>query len=296
MTPFLARGTSARTPDVQRWMPPSVNLETEAEMAAVPVAPTSEEIQAIEEMARRAGAEAGFREGYEAGYREGREQAAQEAEDERREREARELQWRAQEERTLQATVAALEGIAHALADPLASSADALEPELLVLVSTLARRVVVSELATRPELIERVLHEALQQLPSRKHELRIQVNPDDQRILEAYASAHGESVTWIADPAVEPGGCLLISGPSRIDASLEARLRQGIDAIWGELTPPVSGDDATPAPAASDPVPPSGQAPISVRDAASENPVAATPPSPTRVVAAEQAVAEQSHE
>ncbi len=169
--------------------------------------------------------------------------------------------------------MAALEGIARQLADPLASSADALEPELLLLVTTLARRVIQEELTTHPELVARVLHEALGQLPSRNHRIRVHVNPEDQRILEIHASARGETITWIPDPGLEPGGCILESGPSRIDASLETRLRQGIEAIWGEVTPPPSanGDqqfEPEPEPdQEQEPEPESGQAPRAMSEA-----------------------------
>ncbi|ADC63842.1 FliH/SctL family protein [Allochromatium vinosum] len=241
MSRFLSASDPRLAASIQRWLPPDVDFDPNAEEITEPEGPpppTPEEIAALQEAARHEGAEAGYREGYEAGYREGREKADQEADVERAEREAREQEWRQTEEQTLRETVAALEGIARALADPLAESADALEPELLALVSALARRVVMAELTTRPELIQQVLHEALQQLPSRKHPIRIHVNPHDQELLAAYAESNDEQPTWIADPEVEPGGCILISGPSRIDAGLETRLRQGIEAIWGELEPP----------------------------------------------------------
>ena len=241
MSRFLSTSDPQLAAGIRRWLPPDVDFDPNAVEVAEPEGPpppTPEEIAALQETARQEGAEAGYREGYEAGYREGREKADQEAEAERPEREVREQEWRQTEEQTLRETVAALEGIARALADPLADSADALEPELLALVSALARRVVMAELTTRPELIQQVLHEALQQLPSRKHPVRIHVNPRDQELLAAYAEANDEQPTWIADPEVEPGGCILTSGPSRIDAGLETRLRQGIEAIWGELEPP----------------------------------------------------------
>ncbi|NVZ10013.1 flagellar assembly protein FliH [Allochromatium humboldtianum] len=252
MSRFLSTSDPQLAAGIRRWLPPDVDFDPNAVEVAEPEGPpppTPEEIAALQEAARHEGVEAGYRDGYETGYREGREKADQEAEAERAEREAREQEWRQTEERTLSETVAALEGIARALADPLADSADALEPELLALVSALARRVVMAELTTRPELIQQVLHEALQQLPSRKHPVRIHVNPRDQELLAAYAEANDEQPTWIADPEVEPGGCILTSGPSRIDAGLETRLRQGIDAIWGELEPPApspSTDESEP--------------------------------------------------
>ncbi|MGQ9830653.1 MAG: FliH/SctL family protein [Thermochromatium sp.] len=241
MNRFIPASDSRLAAGIRRWLPPDVDFDPNAVEHVEPEGPpppTPEEIAALQETARREGFEAGYRDGYEAGYREGREQADREAESERAERAAREQEWRATEERTLRETVASLEGIARALADPLAELADVLEPELLMLVSALARRVVMAELTTRPELIQRVLHEALQQLPSRKHPIRLHVNPRDQEWLLAYAQSNDENPIWVPDPEIEPGGCLLISGPSRIDASLETRLRQGIEAIWSELEPP----------------------------------------------------------
>ena len=258
MSRFIPASDSRLAAGIQRWLPPDVDFDPNAVESVEPEGPpppTPEEIAALQEAARREGAEAGYREGYEVGYREGREKADREAEAEHAEREAREQAWRETEERTLRETVAALEGIARALADPLAESADALEPELLALVSALARRVVMAELTTRPELIQRVLHEALRQLPSRKHPVRLHVNPRDQELLVAYAQSNDENPTWVADLEVEPGGCILISGPSRIDAGLETRLRQGIEAIWGELEPP----DQPFEPDADEPLPPADE-------------------------------------
>ncbi|AFL72429.1 flagellar biosynthesis/type III secretory pathway protein [Thiocystis violascens DSM 198] len=242
-------------PDAQRWMPPDVTTpplcEPEPEPEPLVHRPTADELAAIEEAARAAGAEAGF----EAGYREGLEQALQEAGEERDARLARETELRTLQEATLQETIAALEGIAADLADPLARSADDLEPELLMLVETLAKRVVMDELRQRPDLIARVLRQALAQLPSRNRPLRVHVHPDDQAILDAYANSIGESLTWLADPAIERGGCLIESGASRIDARLETRLRQSIDAIWGELAQPMESAPAEP-PEAQMEVPP----------------------------------------
>lgn len=244
--------------DVERWMPPDVSDGAQRAADAAPRAPSAEEIAAITEAAHRAGAEAGFSEGYAAGHQEGLDKAAEASEAERIEREAREAASEASRERILSESVAALEGIARALADPLASSADDLEPELLALVEALARRVISEELHTRPDLIERVLSQALAQLPSRNHPLYVHVHPDQQAILQAYANSRGESVIWVSDPAIEPGGCIVESGPSRIDASIQARLRQAVDAIWGELARPEpdGGDGLQTAQSPSAPEPP----------------------------------------
>ena len=121
--------------ELERWLPPDVGYkpppppEPESEPQPQPEihVPTAEEIAAIEEAARAAGAEAGFNSGYEDGYQkgyaQGREQARQEAELECQARQAREAEWLAGQERTLRETVAALELVAKNLADPLTSTA-----------------------------------------------------------------------------------------------------------------------------------------------------------------------------
>jgi flagellar assembly protein FliH len=239
--------------DVRVWDPPDVSLpealfhssaedeyeEEEPPEPSIPL-PTPEDIAALEAEARRVGTEAGYQDGYQAGYDAGRELATQLAQEEQRTRQQRELDFRTEQEAMLKIAVTALENIAHALADPLADSADALEPELLLLVTSLARRVIMEELQQHPELIISVLRQALAQLPSRHHPLRIHLHPDDQVMLEAYATALDEHMTWLPDVAVERGGCLVESGPSRIDATLETRLQQAIAAIWGELAPPLA--------------------------------------------------------
>nr|WP_206171554.1 FliH/SctL family protein [Thiorhodococcus mannitoliphagus] len=236
----MASSQSSRAHDVERWLPPDVGRAT----GPVIKPPTSEEIAAIEEAARLAGAEAGFREGYKTGYKEGADKAAEEARVEQDSRATREQAQRQEQDRILSETVAALEGVARELADPLASTADDLEPELLALVEAVARQVIMEELRIRPELVQQVLHQALKQLPSRQYALRVHVHPDQQAILERYAQERGEQVSWVPDREIEPGGCVLESGPSRIDASLEARLRQGIAAIWGDVSKPRQEIDA----------------------------------------------------
>jgi len=217
---------------VQRWQPPDVGApppapepEPEPEVEPEPerYLPTAAEIEAIEQAARDAGYEAGF----ESGYKEGRELGQGEAEKE----------GRARYDKKVRETVEALEGVARDLADPLAAAADALEPELLALVVAMARRVVMAELEQHPEHVARVLGSALGQLPSRNREIRVRINPEDAEILEAYARDRDERISWRPDPGVARGGCTIESGPSRIDATLEERLRQSVEALWGEVEP-----------------------------------------------------------
>nr|WP_242518922.1 FliH/SctL family protein [Thiorhodovibrio winogradskyi] len=210
--------------DVETWEPPYFGELPPKEPEVEHHLPTAAEVAAIEEAAREAGHAAGF----EKGYQEGRERGQREAEQETQ----------ARADRELKASVAALESIAQELSDPLASAADDIEPELLTLVTTLAQRVIMAELDSRAELVRGVLHQALEQLPARHAEVRVRVNPEDLAVVETYAEDQGERIRWFADSEMTRGGCLVEAGPSRIDASVETRIAQAVDAIWGELSRP----------------------------------------------------------
>jgi flagellar assembly protein FliH len=198
--------------------------------------PTAAEIEAIEETARQAGYEAGF----ERGYQEGRELAKQEA------LELAQVT-RERADRQLADTVSALEEVATLLSDPLVVAVDQLESELLLLITALARQVITAELTTREDLIQAVFRKALQELPTRQQTITVFLNPEDHAILQQYARSlpEAEKISCQPDPKITRGGCFIESGYSRVDASLETRLRQNIEAIWGELMPPTTSPNPT---------------------------------------------------
>lgn len=211
-------------PDASVWEPPEIGDEG---LRPARRLPTAAEIEAIEEQARQNGFEAGYAEGHEVGKHEA-EKAA-----------------RAKSDKQLRETVAQLESLAGGLTDPLAEAADQLEPEILALTVALARKVLNAELETQPEQIERVLHQALEQLPGRHREVRVHVHPDDRALLEDYAQTLDARVQWVSDNGLARGGCRVEAGAAVVDASLERRLQQAVEAVWGELEEPSGA--ATPA-------------------------------------------------
>ncbi|WP_018864369.1 FliH/SctL family protein [Thioalkalivibrio sp. ARh3] len=204
-------------PDASLWEPPEIGEEGLRPPRRLP---TAAEIEEIEEQARQNGFEVGYAEGHEIGKQEA-EKAA-----------------RAKSDKKLRETVATLESLAGGLTDPLAEATDQLEPELLALTVALARKVLNAELTTRPELIERVLHKALEQLPGRHQEVRVHVHPEDRALLDDYAQSLDARVHWIADSNLARGGCRVEAGAASVDASLERRLQQAVEAVWGELVDP----------------------------------------------------------
>ncbi|MGM0553441.1 MAG: FliH/SctL family protein [Pseudomonadota bacterium] len=206
--------------DAARWEPPVIG---ENGVQPVRRLPTAAEIEAIEEEARQNGFESGYAEGHALGKQEA-EKAA-----------------RARSDKTLREAVAALESVARGLNDPLADAAEALEPELLALVTALARQVLRVELETRPTVIESVLHEALQQLPGRDRPVRIHLHPEDQGLVEQFEKRTDREISWVADASLARGGCRVESGAAVVDASLERRLQHAIEALWNNAYP---GDDS----------------------------------------------------
>jgi flagellar assembly protein FliH len=185
-----------------RWEPPSVGGESSTEPAAPP-GPTVYELEEIERQARE--------EGYAAGLAEGRAAAKKEL-DER---------------------LARLDGICDAAARPLSELDDAVERELALLATVIARRVVARELQLDPSLIEHTVREAAAALPSATRELRVWVNPSDMDLLRELAAAEPH---WRfgANPALQRGDCILESNRSRLDARVATRLAAVVDAVLGD--------------------------------------------------------------
>lgn len=115
-----------------------------------------------------------------------------------------------------------------------------LERELLAMTLTLARQLLRHELNVRPELIENLVHQAIEALPLTSGDLNIYLNPADVEVLRELALEHGEPIesSWILleDPSVSRGGCRISNDCSRIDEELETRLQRITAEMLGEQT------------------------------------------------------------
>jgi flagellar assembly protein FliH len=115
-----------------------------------------------------------------------------------------------------------------------------LERELLAMTLTLSRQLLRHELSVRPELIENLVHQAIEALPLTSGDLNIYLNPADVEVLRELAMAGGEPIesSWILleDPSVSRGGCRISNECSRIDEELETRLQRITAEMLGEQT------------------------------------------------------------
>jgi flagellar assembly protein FliH len=107
---------------------------------------------------------------------------------------------------------------------------------LAVSATHLARQIVRSEVASRPELIATVAQEALDTLLMSARQVVVRVHPDDQPLVAQGAaealSARGARL--VADASIARGGCLVESDIGVVDASIAARWKRAVASLGCE--------------------------------------------------------------
>lgn len=123
--------------------------------------------------------------------------------------------------------------LCQALAAPFREQESVLLADLTTLVSRVASAVVRRELETSAALIEGVLAEALEVMGDVESTIRIRVHPLDYRRARDFLAGieFGQPVELLEDTAVSRGGCLLSTPVSFLDASLERRLEDSLQAL-----------------------------------------------------------------
>jgi flagellar assembly protein FliH len=149
--------------------------------------------------------EAARREGFDAGYAAG--QTAARAETER------------------------LASAAASLDQALAEFDQQVADELLALATEIARQVVRGEITARPDIVLKVIQEALAQLPHQH--ATIFLHPDDASLVRSHmgdALSHAGH-RLLEDDHLNRGDCILESGSSQTDATLATRWRRVIETL-----------------------------------------------------------------
>ena len=244
------------------WRPDSFGapkVEPEPELPPEPPEPpppTPEEWMARIEEARQAGYHDGYRDGLEA-------------------LEAAKRQFAKATSAEMASLVASFQADVAALEDRMAQAV--LDTSL-----RLARQVVRSELALRPEAVAQVAREAVSAVLLTAQHLRLRMHPQDLALIESGAGEdlRARHVLLLADAALSRGGCVVETDMGEVDARVESRWQQaaglfGLPLDWDTPAPP-KGRGAAAAPAAAPaatPQPP--QAPAT--EAPGETLAAATP-------------------
>lgn len=134
--------------------------------------------------------------------------------------------------------VASLEAAARAIQEAEAPSLEALERNLTALAVAVARHLVGRELRSDAGAIADLVRRALAEFPA-DEPLRVRIHPNDLSTLttvpgidgEPIAIAPGRELRWIADPEIEPGGCV-VEGRERI---VDGRVDRALERIYRSL-------------------------------------------------------------
>ncbi|OKA26241.1 flagellar assembly protein FliH [Pseudomonas versuta] len=196
---------------------PEVVEEPPVEMQEVPldeVQPlTLEELESIRQEAYNEGFATGEKEGFH----------------------STQLKVRQEAEVALNARVASLERLMSSLLAPLAEQDQQLEKAMVGLVEHMTRQVIQRELKTDSRQIEQVLREGLKLLPMGAENIRLFINPQDFDQVKALRERHDEHWKILEDESLQPGGCRIETEHSRIDASIETRIKLAMDQLFDQL-------------------------------------------------------------
>jgi flagellar assembly protein FliH len=107
---------------------------------------------------------------------------------------------------------------------------------LAVSATHLARQIVRSEVAARPELVAVVAQEALDTLLMSARQITVRVHPDDQPLVAQGAAEvlAARGARLLADASIARGGCLVESDIGVIDASIAARWKRAVAVLGCE--------------------------------------------------------------
>ena len=104
---------------------------------------------------------------------------------------------------------------------------------VLELSCELARQVLRQELSVNPNVLRPVIREALDLLGAEHRSAVVRMHPADLDALEDLVRSEfaGMALTLRADPALQPGGCVVESAGMVIDASLQKRWQRAVGTL-----------------------------------------------------------------
>lgn len=121
---------------------------------------------------------------------------------------------------------------------------------IAVCATSMARQVVRSELAVRPELVAAVAQEAVEALLLSARHITVRVHPDDQPLVAQGAAdmLQARGARLIPDSNIARGGCRVDSDIASVDGTVAARWRRasaalGSDTEWTDAALAVPAND-----------------------------------------------------
>lgn len=199
----------------QRWEMNSFG-DTRPSAQPAPAAPPAprigiEELAAIREEARARGHAEGLAEGLAEGRAEGLAQGLAEG----------------------AADMAYLRQIAEKLGEEAIGADQAIAGEVLDLALDLAKAMLKSALAVRPELVVPIVSEAIRYLPTLQQPALLMLNPLDAAIIKAQMHDELDKAGWriVEDGQVQRGGCRIDTATNQIDAGTDTRWQRLAEAL-----------------------------------------------------------------
>jgi flagellar assembly protein FliH len=165
-----------------------------------PKPPSIEELQRIEDAARKEGYEAGRREGFKAG-----------------EAEVRKL-------------IAQIEGVVEAMARPLGRLEDDVHGALGHLAVRIAGALVGRAYEAEPELLADLVRTALEAVGPGQRDIELRLHPDDAKVLKPWLP-NWPDARLVVDPQLARGDLRIHGDGVRIDARSDARLQAALAAV-----------------------------------------------------------------
>ena len=116
---------------------------------------------------------------------------------------------------------------------------------VLDLACELARQVLRHEIASNPNTLLPVVHEALALLFADSRKVMVKLNPLDLDVLQEILRDEfpNADVALLADPAITQGGCRIESGGTLVDGTLEKRWARAIARLGRDLPWEAPGDE-----------------------------------------------------
>lgn len=107
--------------------------------------------------------------------------------------------------------------------------------ELLALVEKVTRQVIRVELALQPSQLLALVDEALSSLPELPKQLRILMNSEEFSRIKELEPEKVKSWGLVADSAMEPGECRIVTDASEMDIGCNQRLSQCMSVLQENL-------------------------------------------------------------
>ncbi|CAN5125778.1 hypothetical protein BH09PSE6_BH09PSE6_06520 [soil metagenome] len=121
--------------------------------------------------------------------------------------------------------------LAVSMHNSVATLEDDVAGRVIALVHSLARQVVRSELAARPEAVAGVVDECLALVSESVSRIVIHLNPADLALIGERLAAEDSRIQLHPDAAMTRGGCRVVTSHGEIDGTLEHRMARALDVL-----------------------------------------------------------------